>query len=299
MGNNRSYIGKELCSPRFVREILRSRGIRPDRKKGQNFLVDSNVLKTIEKAANLGSLDTVIEVGAGLGVLTSLLTEKCKQVYAIESDKRLVELLKEKFGTVPNLSIIKANALQVDFASLFPGNPPKSKMVANLPYKIAATLLVECINRYTWITEYVIMVQREVAERILAKPCTSAYSAATVKIQAKADVEKIALVSRNSFYPKPNVDSALIKVKRIEASHEAKILKIEDEDFFDQLVSASFSQRRKMLTNTCTGLKGIEKEKLEGLLEELGKSKKARAEELTPEEFIILSNAFCKGSRMK
>ena len=275
---------RELSSPRVVMEILRERGIRPKRSMGQNFLIDANVVSLIARAARLSPSDEVIEVGAGLGALTGVLAERCHRVFALEADSRIMEVLERELGYAGNLMLVHADAAGFDFASLWNGKPPPGvKMVSNLPYGIAASLVVDCLKRYSWISEYTVMVQREVAERMTASPGRKDYSAASVKIQQRATVRLIARVSRKCFYPVPGVDSEIVGIKRKDTGEAAG-------DFFDSVVSAAFAQRRKKLANSLSssGLP-VTRDAAERALAALGKGPWVRAETLTPDEFWKLS----------
>lgn len=276
---------RALTSPAVVTGLLREAGIRPRRSLGQNFLIDANVLRIIEKAAALSASDTVIEVGAGLGALTQLLVDRCAKVFALESDRRLLEILERELGQAENLVLVEADAAKFDFGGLREGGLTGSvKMVANLPYGIAATLLIDCLYDYPWIGEYTVMVQREIAVRLTSTPGSKDYSAATVKVNCVARVKRVAKVSRNSFYPPPRVDSAIVHLERLEDTSGLN-------EAFDAVVTAAFSQRRKRLANSLSAARGlsIEKKTVASALSALGLDPGSRAERLSPAEFVELS----------
>lgn len=282
---SRATSPRALTSPAVVTGLLREAGIRPRRSLGQNFLIDANVLRIIEKAAALSPSDTVIEVGAGVGALTQLLADRCAKVFALESDRRLLEILERELGPAQNLVLVEADAAKFDFGGLWEGELPGSvKMVANLPYGIAATLLIDCLYDYPWIEEYTVMVQREIAGRLTSKPGGKDYSAATVKVNCLARVKRVANVSRNSFYPPPRVDSTVVRLERLEDGSGL-------DESFDTIVTAAFSQRRKRLANSLSAAKGlsIEKKRVARALSALGLDPGARAEQLSPAEFVELS----------
>ena len=287
---------RRLTSPAVVRELLSGAGLRPRRGYGQNFLVDANVLRITTEAAALEPFDTVIEVGAGLGALTQALVEQSGKVYAIETDERLAEILERELAYVGNLVLIRADAMDLDPASLWQGSPPdNTKMVSNLPYQIAATLLVDWLRDHDWVTSYTVMVQREVADRITGGPGGKDYSGATVKIQYRAEAHKVASVSRNSFYPRPQVDSAIVHLRRRAEGEKQGMPRAEDEGLFDRLVTAAFQQRRKKLANAVSaGFPGLTPEVVARALGEIVKPAGARAEELSPAEFALLSNALAR-----
>jgi len=283
---------ERLTSPQIVRRLLVSEGIRPRRAFGQNFLVDANILRIITGAAGLRSSDTVIEVGPGLGALTQALVEQVRHVYAIEFDPTMVKILEKEFTGADRLVLVHADALAFDLASFREGSPPERvKMVSNLPYQIAATLVVKWLIKYPWLSEYTVMVQREVADRIAANPGSKEYSAASVKIQYRAKVERVAGVSRNSFYPRPGVDSAVLHLERLADGGERDIPLACDEPFFDQVVTSAFSQRRKKLANSvAAGVPGVDRDSVVDALHAMGRHEAVRAEELSQVEFTELSN---------
>ena len=284
--------GGSLTSPRVVRELLDSAGIHPSRGMGQNFLVDANVLDIIEKAAGLSGTDTVVEVGAGLGALTGRLVERCREVFALESDARLLRLLGELLGASGNLRMIEADAVRFDLEGLWNGPPGGTvKMVSNLPYQIAATLIVDWLILYPWLAEYTVMIQREVADRMTAAPGGKDYSAATVKIQHRASATRVARVSRNCFYPRPGVDSAIVHIVR----HNAGGVRDADgrdgdERLFDLAVTAAFQQRRKKLANSVSSCPAVSAgpREVAGALANLGIDPGSRAADLSPADYVAL-----------
>ena len=289
---------RRLASPAVVRELLAASGIHPRRSMGQNFLVDANVLNIIAKAASLSPGDTVIEVGAGLGALTELLVESCREVFALESDPRLARVLESELGFTDNLVLLEADAAGFDLSGLWPGEPPVGvKMVANLPYSVAATLVVDCLLHFPWITEYTVMLQREVADRVTATPGSRSYSAATVKIACRASAKRVARVSRNSFYPRPGVDSTLLRLERLGGdSVPGGPLEAGEEEFLDRVVTASFHQRRKKLANSLSsGLTPVDRQSVYSALASIGRGEGTRAEELSPGEFVKLSRVIGEG----
>ncbi len=287
---------RTLASPAAARTLLEAAGIRPSRSMGQNFLVDANILRIISEAAGLEPYDTVIEVGAGLGALTQVLIEESGKVYALESDRRLMGVLEHELGSAANLVLVEADASRFDFATLWDSEPPTPvKMVSNLPYQIAATLVVDCLQRYPWLTEYTVMVQREVAGRIACGPGSRDYSGASVKVQVRAEVGRVASVSRNSFYPKPAVDSTILHLVRRD---RASIPDVVGSGLLDRVVTAAFSQRRKKLTNSLAASGGLNVDTscVTGALDSLGAAAGARAEDLSPEQFVRLAEFIERGA---
>lgn len=267
---------------------------------GQNFLVDANILGIITDAAALNRQDTVIEVGTGLGVLTEALAGLAGEVFSIEVDRGLAAIAARELSDAENLTLVNADAMRFDLSSFFQDGPPQGvKLVANLPYGIAATLLINYLDRYPWITEYIIMVQKEVGDRLTSDPGSRDYSAATVRAQVFANLSRIARVSRNSFYPKPMVDSVIIRISRKEqpllpgpdATFSSCSEADEEASFFNRIVSAAFNQRRKKLVNALSsGIgTGIKTEAVRQELVRMGLPVDARAEMLSPADFVELS----------
>jgi 16S rRNA (adenine1518-N6/adenine1519-N6)-dimethyltransferase len=291
-GAGRDRPNRLLTSPAVIRELLAAEGVRPRRSFGQNFLIDGNILRIITEAARIAHFDTVIEVGPGLGALTQALVEQAGRVYAIESDPRMVAMLARELGYAHNLVIVGADALACDVRGLWKDRPPEGvKMVSNLPYQIAATLLVSWLQAFDWLREYTVMVQREVADRIAADAGGKDYSSASVKIQYRATVSRVTNVSRNCFYPRPGVDSSVLHLVRRPEGVDRGVPAVDDECFFDRVVTAAFSQRRKKLLNSVgSGVAGLSGRRITMALAELGLAESTRAEELTPSEFARLSN---------
>ena len=269
---------------------LREFAIRPDRDLGQNFLIDSNMLGVIERAAELSSDDVVLEVGGGLGVLSEHLAERVAHVHVIELDEHLREALLDATDTHENVSVHWGDAMQLDLAAL---QPSPTKLVANLPYNIAAGLILRTIGLYPAMTRWVAMVQREVGERFAAQPGTSAYGVPSVLAQLSCEVRVLRTVSRSVFYPVPNVDSVLLQLVR----HEG-----EGEDATDQLrelVRGAFAHRRKALAGSLAladAAAGADpalrsRERVRAALVELGQPADVRAERLSPGDFRALAKA--------
>ncbi|MBN2168308.1 MAG: ribosomal RNA small subunit methyltransferase A, partial [Actinobacteria bacterium] len=242
-------------------------------------------------AAGLTGTDTVLEIGPGLGAMTQVLAENSGRVFAVENDPRLVGVLRRELSGALNLEIIEEDAMRCDLEAVVGKEAAgKVKMIANLPYNIAATLIIRCLQKYSWISEYVVMVQQEVAERILSRPGIRSYSAATVRIGCRAEVSKVTDVSRNCFYPKPKVDSTVVKIMRKE---ELVFESDKQERVFESVVSGAFHQRRKKLVNSvCSTIKSLERGNVSEALVSLGKDPDVRAEELSPLDFLELSKLF-------
>lgn len=263
--------------------------VRADRRLGQNFLVDTNVLDVIERLAQLESEDVVLEVGPGHGVLTERLVALAGHVHAIEIDERFGPHLDARLGGATNLTTVFADALRVDLAALV---PEPTKMVANLPYAIATPLLMESIPALPRIERWCVMVQREVADRILASPGTRAYGAVSVLLQLTASRAGFHPVARTCFSPVPNVDSALVCLERQRDWESVTAYRR-----LQKLVAGSFGHRRKTLANSLSLAGVATRAQATAALGELGRSGNVRAEELEPTEFVALDAALARQQR--
>ncbi|MBU1672010.1 MAG: ribosomal RNA small subunit methyltransferase A [Actinobacteria bacterium] len=277
-----------LATPSAVARLLSENRIRPSHRLGQHFLTDPNMLRKIVKAADLSERDTVLEVGAGLGALTAVLVEKCGRVYAVEQDRGLFEVLSRELAYAGNLVLVHGDAARMDLAGLFNGRPPEGvKMVSNLPYNIAATLLVDCLVERPWMTSYTVMIQREVADRLLAEPGGRDYSAATVKVRCRATVSKVASVSRHCFVPPPGVDSTVVAMRRFSPGEGPQP---PPDPWFDAVVTSAFAQRRKKLANAvAAGGLGVSPGEVREALTSLGLDPESRPERVSPELFAALA----------
>jgi 16S rRNA (adenine1518-N6/adenine1519-N6)-dimethyltransferase len=247
----------------------------PKRSLGQHFLVDENILGVIGRLAELEPSDVVLEIGPGLGVLTRYLAERVARVHAVEIDASLEPHLRDL-----DVVLHVGDALQLDLAALA---PDASKLVANLPYNVATPLLVESIDGLPHIERWCVMVQREVADRLFAAPRTKAYGSVSVLVQLACERTGFHPVSRTVFRPPPNVDSALVAFRRIGLPHDFQRVK--------QIVNGAFAHRRKTLPNSLA-LSGLAtRGQAASALVALGHDEAARAETLTPEEFVELARA--------
>jgi 16S rRNA (adenine1518-N6/adenine1519-N6)-dimethyltransferase len=259
---------------------MRQFGIRPDRELGQNFLIDSNILGVIERAAELRAEDVVLEVGGGLGVLSEHLAARVAYVHVVELDEHLREALGDATDAHDNVSVHWGDGLQLDIAAF---RPSPTKLVANLPYNIAAGLILRTIGAYPAMTRWVAMVQREVGERFAARPGTPVYGAPSVLAQLSCEVRVLRVISRSVFYPVPNVDSVLLLLVRHEGDDATYELR--------ELVRHAFAHRRKALAGSLALAPGAPdgtRERVRAALLQLGHPADARAERLAPEEFRVL-----------
>ncbi|MCL4290385.1 MAG: ribosomal RNA small subunit methyltransferase A [Thermoleophilia bacterium] len=251
----------------------------PNRELGQHFLVDENILHVIGRMASLDPGDVVLEVGAGLGVLTRYLAGRVALVHAVEIDRGLEAPLREALRGADNVRLLFGDALTVPLASL---DPPAGKLVANLPYSIATPLVVESLDGLRTVSSWCVMVQREVADRLVARPGTRSYGAVSALVQLTAERTGFHPVARTCFRPQPNVDSALVAlVRRRTWGPEYPWLK--------RVVQGAFSHRRKTLPNALELAGVVTRPAAAAALVALGRSADARAEVLEPAEFIRLA----------
>jgi 16S rRNA (adenine1518-N6/adenine1519-N6)-dimethyltransferase len=255
-------------------------GTRRSRALGQNFLVDRNILDVIERLAEFGPGDVVLEIGGGEGALSERLASAAAYVHVVEVDGRLEDGLRELLGRFSNATLHMADALEVDLAAL---DPAPTKVVANLPYSIAATVILRTIAELPSVQSWVVMVQREVGERLAAAPGTAAYGAPSVLAQLACDVKVLRPVSRTVFRPVPNVDSVLVGLRR----HGGEV-----DPAVRALVHEAFAHRRKALAGSLALAPGAAvgvRERARAALTEMGHPADERAERLSPAEFRDLA----------
>jgi 16S rRNA (adenine1518-N6/adenine1519-N6)-dimethyltransferase len=266
---------------------LRHFGVRPDRDLGQNFLIDSNILGVIARAAELRAEDVVLEIGGGLGVLSEYLAERVAHVHVVEVDERLRDALDDALGARANVSVHWGDAMRMALGRF---EPAPGILVANLPYGIAGSVILRTIDEVPSVGRWVAMVQREVGERLAAAPGTAAYGAPSVLAQLQCEVRIVRAIPRTVFHPVPNVDSVLISMRRVRAHAIAPSLR--------ELVGGAFAHRRKTLARSLA-LAGVpagrSREQVRNQVREalvaLGHPPDARAERLSPADFRALATA--------
>ena len=265
-----------------TRKLLRRSGLRARKRLGQHFLIDEGVLYRILDAAALKPDDTVVEVGPGLGVLTEELAERAGRVIAIELDDKLAEILKQDLTALDNVRIINGDILKIDPASLLPEQSRNYKVVANLPYYITSPVLRHFLEADTPPQLLVVMVQKEVAEEIAARPGRMSLLSVSVQLYGKPEI--VEYVPAASFYPAPEVDSAILKV----VPYTRILIEVTDRESFFTLVRAGFSAARKQLANSLTQGLSLSKAETLSLLEGAEIEAKRRAETLSIEEWLHL-----------
>ena len=270
--------------------ILKKYGITANKKLGQNFLIDDNVIQGIVKSAQIDSTDLVIEIGPGLGTLTASLLEKAGKVIAIELDQKMLKILNDRFHLYDNFMLLNNDILQVDLKKLIKENMSgfsKVKVVANLPYYITTPIIMKLLEEKLDIESITVMVQKEVADRITAIPGDKLSGAITYSVDYYAEAKKVIFVDKQCFIPSPEVDSEVIKLD----IRSTPVVNVNDEELFFRIIKASFMQRRKTLINGLSN-SGIitNKEKIKNIFGEIGIDLGIRGEKLTIEQFAKLSN---------
>jgi 16S rRNA (adenine1518-N6/adenine1519-N6)-dimethyltransferase len=261
---------------------LRRYDVRPNRELGQNFLIDDNMLAVTGRAAELDSDDVVLEVGGGLGVLSEYLAPRVRHLHVVEVDRTLEAPLTEALAPFANARLHLADAVRLDLARL---DPSPNKVVANLPYGVAATVLLKSVAELPQATLWVAMVQREVGERLAAGPGDSSYGATSVLAQLACEVRVLRRVPRTVFHPEPNVESALVRMRRVAPAPGRELA---------ALVHAAFAHRRKALAGSLALTPGAPTDirvAAREALEAIGHPHDARAERLAPDEWPRLAAA--------
>jgi 16S rRNA (adenine1518-N6/adenine1519-N6)-dimethyltransferase len=260
-----------------VRELLNTRGLAPRRDLGQHFVADPNTVRRIAHLAGVGPGDRVLEVGAGLGSLTLALAETGAAVTAVEVDRGLAAVLREVVADVPNVTVVEADAMTLDWAASL-GDHDGWVLVANLPYNVASPLVADLLDGVPAIERMLVMVQREVGERLVAGPCSPAYGALSVKVAYWASARIVGFVPAAVFVPRPNVESALVEIVRRPPPDVAP------GELF-ALVRTAFGQRRKMLRRSLAGVVDASRFAAAGIAET------ARPEELGLDDWVRLTHS--------
>ncbi|MHB1420688.1 MAG: 16S rRNA (adenine(1518)-N(6)/adenine(1519)-N(6))-dimethyltransferase RsmA [Bacillota bacterium] len=288
-----------LTSPKEVIKILEKFNLKIKKRFGQNFLVDANIVRKIVDAADLGPDELVIEIGPGIGTLTQALAQRAGRVLAVELDRDLIPVLKYTLAEYPNVKVIQGDALKLDWDALAveAGDDRQSnagrgyRIVANLPYYITSPILIRLLEANWGWQKAVFMVQKEVAQRIMASPGSKEYGSLTLLIKYYSDPSWVTKVPHTVFMPRPKVDSAVLK---LEGRAEPPINVLDKETFF-RVVRASFGQRRKTILNSLGNAPlGLEKKELERVLEAACIRPELRGETLSIEQFGCLSNGIAQ-----
>ena len=265
-------------------KILSENQFKFNKKYGQNFIFDKNLLLAIIKDSQITKQDEILEIGPGAGTLTKIIAENSKKVVSYEIDENLREILSQNLSGVQNLKIIFADALKTDIKQIennFSGN---YKIVANLPYYITTPLIFKFVEQTKKVDSITIMVQKEVAERLVAKQGTKDYGTITIMLDFYGNVKILRQVPRRMFVPAPNVDSAVVQIDMQKNKYNC------DEQLFKKIVHSAFSMRRKTLVNNLSQGLGLSKAKIEEMLTKANLPTSVRGEQLSTSQYVLLTN---------
>lgn len=284
---------KDIATPIRTKEILDKYGFSFKKSLGQNFLIDTNILNRIVDHAELTDHSGAIEIGPGIGALTEQLAKRAEKVVAFEIDQRLLPILEDTLSPYPNVKVIHSDVLKADVRAVMKQEFEEQEdvmVVANLPYYVTTPILMKLLEERLPIRGIVCMLQKEVGDRISAKPGTKEYGSLSIAVQYYTKAEIVMIVPKTVFMPQPNVDSAVIRL----TLHDEPPVKLTDEEFFFRVTRSSFAQRRKTILNNLTSQLPDGKQKKESIqtaLQQAGVEESRRGETLSIEEFAQLSNA--------
>ncbi len=285
-----------LSNPTETKAVLDMFGFSFAKKYGQNFLIDGNIVSNIVKNAGITKEDTVLEIGPGIGTMTQVLCEQAKNVIAVEIDKRLIDVLTFTLRDYDNVTVINSDILKCNIEELCKqySSNGRLKVVANLPYYITTPIIMELLekNNNSVIESITVMIQKEVAERLGAEPGNKDYGAITLSINYYSDANIVMTVPASCFMPRPNVDSAVIRMD----IYDKPPVTTKDEVKMFKVIKAAFSQRRKTLVNSVSSSTDIAKETILKSLNEMGLSESVRGETLSLEQFAELSDRIIENS---
>ncbi|MGX4582938.1 16S rRNA (adenine(1518)-N(6)/adenine(1519)-N(6))-dimethyltransferase RsmA [Paenibacillus chitinolyticus] len=291
-GSGPSFASEDVATPKRTKDILNRHNLVLKKSLGQNFLTDGNVLRNIISAAELTPEKGALEIGPGIGALTQQLAKEAGRVVAVEIDQRLLPILRETLSPYPSAEVVHGDVLKLDLRQLieekFSGLSGIS-VVANLPYYITTPIIMKLLEEKLPLENIVVMIQKEVADRMAAKPGGKEYGSLSIAVQFYCEAELVTIVPRTVFVPQPNVDSAVIRLRL----RKGPPVEVADEDFFFEVVQASFAQRRKTIYNNL-GARFFSKENkrdLEALLLEAGIEPSRRGETLSMEEYGRVAEA--------
>ncbi|MCM3796645.1 MULTISPECIES: 16S rRNA (adenine(1518)-N(6)/adenine(1519)-N(6))-dimethyltransferase RsmA [Priestia] len=290
---------KDIATPNRTKEILKKYGFTFKKSLGQNFLIDTNILHRIVDHAEITEETGAIEIGPGIGALTEQLAKRAKKVLAFEIDQRLLPILADTLSPYPNAKVIHQDVLKADLKETLEQefeNIEDLMVVANLPYYVTTPILMKLLEEQIPVRGIVVMLQKEVADRIAAKPGTKEYGSLSIAIQYYTEAETVMIVPKTVFNPQPNVDSAVIRLLR----RPKPAVEVQDEEFFFQVVRASFGQRRKTILNNLVNNLPNGKQKKADIEQALSTAEidpKRRGETLSIQEFGKLSDQLLKSFR--
>lgn len=280
-----------LTSPQTIKYIMDKYGFRFSKSLGQNFLIDDFIVDEIIDGAEIGPDDVVLEVGPGIGVMTQAMARRAKKVVAIEIDNSLLPVLSETLAEEDNVEVVSGDVLKVDLQKIIDekldGQAPK--VVANLPYYVTTPIIMRFLEEQIPVTDIVVMVQKEVADRMVADPGGKIYGALSVVVQYYAEPSKVVKVPRSVFMPQPNVESSVVRLKK----RKEPPVDLKAPELFFKTVRSAFMKRRKTLLNALSsGELAVSKEETKTVLEACGIDPKRRGETLDMNEFAALANGF-------
>ncbi|UOQ91346.1 16S rRNA (adenine(1518)-N(6)/adenine(1519)-N(6))-dimethyltransferase RsmA [Halobacillus shinanisalinarum] len=284
---------KAVATPTRTKEILSTYGFSFKKSLGQNFIIDVNILKNIIKHAQIDKEAGAIEIGPGIGALTEQLAQHADKVVAFEIDQRLLPILDETLSVYENVEVINQDILKVDVKKVIEENfepGQRIKIAANLPYYITTPILMKLLLDQLPVDSITVMIQKEVADRMAAVPNTKSYGSLSIAVQYYTQAEVAMNVPKTVFMPQPNVDSSVLHLQM----RTKPPVDVEDEEFFFDLVKASFGQRRKtLMNNLARHFSGkMDKDEIQECLDQAGIDSKRRGESLSMKEFATLTNHF-------
>lgn len=290
----------DIATPARTREVMKKYDIATKKSLGQNFLIDLNILRSIVNAAELDETKGALEIGPGIGALTQQLAKQAGKVVAVEIDQRLLPVLAETLGEYPNASVIHGDVLKLDLSEVWKEHFQSVSgvsVVANLPYYVTTPIIMKLLEERLPLENIVVMIQKEVADRMAAKPGTKDYGSLSVAVQYYCEPQVVIKVPHTVFIPQPNVESAVIRLR----VRQSPPVAVEDETFYFEVVQASFAQRRKTISNNLLSRFFTKETKpaMEKALQEAGIDPARRGETLSLEEFAALSSALKRaGARL-
>ena len=282
----------DLSSPGTVKSIREKYGLQLSKSLGQNFITDRNILEKIIEGAGVEDGDLVIEIGPGIGVLTAELAERASFVTAVEIDGRLIPILEETLSEYDNIRIVNQDILKTDLGRIIEESRQdgrftgKVHIIGNLPYYITTPIIMKLLEEQVPADSITVMMQKEVADRIRSAPGSKTYGAISVAVQYYCRVTKVTDVPKESFVPRPKVESTVLNLEPL----DAKAIELKDEKVFMRCIKAGFAQRRKTLLNSLASAGGMDKDKVKRILAAAGIDPGRRAETLTVEEFGRIAN---------
>jgi len=283
-----------------IKAILKKQQLAPKKRFGQNFLIDKNISAKIVRLAEIQPEDTIIELGVGFGALTRHLAETCRKVIGLEIDSGIIRYHEEEAWLPRNVTLLHQDILEADFTKLAEESGGRLKIIANLPYSISNPLLFKLTDYRDKIEWAILMLQKEVAQRLTAKTGTKNYGILTVRMAVCASVHKLLDLGPQQFHPRPKVDSQVVKISFFPEPDRTASLPDYDQVFFKRIVDAAFQQRRKTLINALSASSLVEADKkaIEAALEKLGLDNRIRGERLKVENFVALTNILQKSQNI-